>query len=389
MKVLELLKTIALAIGGLLLAVLTTVLLTTEPASAPSDTTPAQLSETGTLPESVEEPKVGTTTETVEETLTEPKPVVKPKSPTPKTPAPVTEVIQVITAPIPEEPPAIAPSTLNEKVRAAVVNIVCVTESGGVFNSISASGVVIEERGVILTNAHVAQYFLLRDYPTKGFVDCYIRTGSPATPAYTAELLFIPPSWIAKNAQKIDDTAPTGNGEHDYALLRITGTLNESTTLPNSFFSLPIATAEPKQGETTLLAGYPAGFLGGITVAKELYQASSLVAVRELYTFGTNTADLFSIGGSVVAQKGSSGGAVANDSGELLGLIVTSTAAEDTASRDLRAIATTYLIRDFEKESGTPLFAYLAGDVALRAQQFALGIAPTLTQTLINALQNP
>ncbi len=213
-----------------------------------------------------------------------------------------------------------------------------------------------------------------------------MRTGSPAVPKYTAELLFLPPSWIQKNAHKIKDENPTGNGEHDYALVRITGPLNANVTMPASFPYLQIEDTEVTQGQSTLIAGYPAGFLGGITIAKELHQASSLTLIRELYTFGTVTPDIFSIGGSVVAQQGSSGGAVSNQDGMLIGLIVTSTDAADTASRDLRALATSYILRDFASESGSTLDAYLSGDTALKANQFQIGTAPTLSQTLFNEL---
>ena len=282
----------------------------------------------------------------------------------------------------PDEPPSV-----TNTVRAAVVNIICVTKASGPFNSISGSGVLIDSRGVILTNAHVGQFFLLKDYPTPDFVSCVVRTGSPAYPRYTAELLYFPPSWMAKNAYKITQESPTGNGEHDWALLRITGTVNPKDSLPSSFPYLAIATYPPAQGASTILAAYPAGFLGGITVAEALYSASAFATIREVYTFGTDTVDLFSIGGTVVAQKGSSGGAVTDEKGTLTGLIVTATDAPDTASRDLRAIATSYIIRDFANEFGSPLPVFLENDIKAEAHSFALGTAPTLTTELRQALE--
>ena len=152
---------------------------------------------------------------------------------------------------------------VNDRVRNALVNIICTTSSSGPFESISGSGVVIDPRGVILTNAHIAQFFLLRDYPRKDFVQCIIRTGSPAAPKYTAAPLFIPPSWIFNNAQKIVQTNPTGNGEHDYALLYITGTVTPAVQLPAEFPFLLSALNSPPVGTDVLEAGYAAGFLGG------------------------------------------------------------------------------------------------------------------------------
>ncbi|MEK7613307.1 MAG: trypsin-like peptidase domain-containing protein [Patescibacteria group bacterium] len=291
-----------------------------------------------------------------------------------------------------QQTPTEAPLGLNEKVRSALVNILCTTASAGTLSPISASGVIIDPRGVVLTNAHVAQYYLLKDYPSPGFVDCVLRTGSPATATYKAELLFLPPSWIAKNAHKIDDETPTGNGEHDYALLRITGAVG-SHSVPAALPYLPLVLDAPLIGTPVLLAGYPAGFLGGITITKELYAASANASVGQVYTFDTNTVDLFSIGGSIVAQQGSSGGAAAQanstspNGAALLGLITTSSDAPDTGSRDLRALSTEYIIRDFEAERGLPLASYLGMSLKEEQERFALSTAPTLSSALITVLE--
>ncbi|MES2014401.1 MAG: serine protease [Patescibacteria group bacterium] len=338
-------------------------------------------------------PTVATTTAKIVPTKTATSTVTKPIAKAPPVPKPTVtptkEPIAPTTTPGTELVSNIPPSSiaLNERVRASIVNIICVTKASGPLNSISASGVMIDPRGVIITNSHVGQYFLLKDYPSPDFVQCVIRTGSPAQPKYTAELLFLPPSWIADNAQKINQSKPTGNGEHDYAFLRITGTVSSSVTLPAAFPFLPIAINPPSEGQTMLAAGYPAGFLGGITVQRELYAASAITHVGDVFTFNTDTLDLFSLGGSIVAQQGASGGAVTNEDGVLMGIVVTATDAPDTASRDLRAIATSYIIRDFQKEAGTPIDTYLQGDIETEAHTFALTTAPTLTQRLVNVIE--
>lgn len=287
--------------------------------------------------------------------------------------------------------PAVSASALNDTARNAVVNVFCTTAGAGPVNPISASGVIIDPRGIVLTNAHVGQYFLIKNYPVPGFIDCTLRTGSPARPAYTASLLFLPPSWIAKNAQKIVDRVPTGNGEHDYAFLQITGTISGEAMPPLT--ALPLVADRPELGDSVLLAAYPAGFLGGITIAQDLYAASANVNIEKAYTFDTDTLDLFSIGGSIVAQQGSSGGAAAQattaspSGAALLGLIVTSSIAEDTASRELRALSTEYIIRDFAAERGIPLRDYLARDPENERARFELTTAPTLTAALVSALE--
>jgi S1-C subfamily serine protease len=317
----------------------------------------------------------------------------KPKEaiplPPPTTPTP-SEAIETAASVISTLQPTTTPQvpTLSEKVRQSLVNIVCITKSGGPLESISGSGVIIDSRGIILTNSHVAQFLLLKDYPTPGFMDCIVRTGSPAYPRYTVEPLFMPPSWMTDNAHKITEEKPLGNGEHDYALLRVTGTVGASVEMPASFPYLPISTDAPQESQSILVAGYPAGFLGGITVATNLYASSAEARVRDVYTFGTNTLDLFSVGGTIVDQQGSSGGPVTDMNGNLLGLIVTATDAADTASRDLRAISTSYIISDFAKEAGVSLQSFLAGDISAEAQSFNFGIAPTLRQELIEALES-
>ncbi|MBU6310886.1 trypsin-like peptidase domain-containing protein [Patescibacteria group bacterium] len=251
-----------------------------------------------------------------------------------------------------------AAQSVNDRVRGALVNVLCSTANG--TKSVTGSGVIIDPRGVILTNAHVAQFYLLRDYPTPNSVSCVIRTGSPAYPRYRAELMYLPPAWIHDNAQKIDDERPTGTGERDYALLRITGGVSASVELPAQFPFLLIARFEPRIGEDVLQAGYAAGFLGGITLLSDLYAASAWTKVRDVYTFNANTIDLVSLGGSIVAQGGSSGGPVTNKDGILMGVIVTNVGTGDTESRNLNAITTAYIIRDFESGRGKSLEAVLS-----------------------------
>lgn len=287
---------------------------------------------------------------------------------------------------------AITQTALNEIARSAVVNILCATAGSGSLNSISGSGVVIHPNGVVLTNAHVAQFFLLEDYPTEDFFECVVRTGSPAKTTYTAELLFLPPSWIAQNAHKIDDEKPTGNGEHDYALLVLTGkTDGAPITSPLSY--LPLVSDQPQKNSSVLLAGYPAGFLGGATIQTNLYKTSAEATIGDVYTFNQSTIDLFSIGGSVVAQSGSSGGAVAqinttsNNGSALLGVIVTSSSAPDTASRDLRALSTNYIIRDFALERGASLESVLNSNLTNEWINFRATTFPTLSAALIKVLE--
>jgi len=273
---------------------------------------------------------------------------------------------------------------LNERTRSALVNIICTTDSGGSFHPITGSGVIIDPKGVILTNAHIAQYFLLEDYQYKNSMDCLIRTGAPAKPAYDAEILYISPSWVKENAHQISSENQKGTGENDFALLRINKTIT-STPLPESFPYLSPESVEETaiQGTPVLIAGYPAGFLGGITIQKELWPVSTTASIMERYTFTVNNIDLLALGGNIAAQPGSSGGAVVSmTTRNLLGIVVTSTSADSTADRELNAVTVFHVNRSIFADIGATLLGLLSEDTEQRAKIFKDTLQPTLTTLL-------
>lgn len=276
--------------------------------------------------------------------------------------------------------PASAPTVeqLNASARASLVNILCTTAAGGSFNPISGSGVFIDSRGIILTNAHVAQYFLLKDYPFANNIQCIVRAGSPAQPLYTAEVLYLPPEWVAANASQLTSQRAQGTGENDYAFLHITGTVSPSVSLPSSFPSIPMTAAAPEVGAPALLVAYPAGLLSGETIQMHLYSSSAVSTVQTLYSFnGTQYVDLIALGGTVVSQTGSSGGALVGlGSKKLLGIIVTETAGTTTADRQLNAVTIGYIDRVLAKSGKGGLVALLSGDLAQLAADFKANIAP-------------
>lgn len=268
--------------------------------------------------------------------------------------------------------------------RAALVNIYCTSKSR--IGSISGSGVVIDPRGVILTNAHVAQYMLLVPH-TETKTQCFIRTGSPSQNKYTAELLFLPAPWIAEHATDIAAKRPMGTGEHDYALLHITGTI-DGTELPSSFPYIPIDTREAIafSGDRLLLAAYPAEFAIQGSRGTTLYPTSVFTRVGELMTFGERSVDLISLGGAVLAQSGSSGGAAVNLWGKLVGIISTTSAGDTTAERELRAITLFYVNRDLQTQTGLSLASFLENDLTTQSSLFMSTEAPALASKLLENL---
>ena len=308
-----------------------------------------------------------------------------PTSPTQETPAPKKSVPPPLPAspPTPSEPvPTAPPATVEPEsspaetnaaldasaaaLRGALVNIICYVPSGSGLHSISGSGVFVDSKGIILTNAHIAQYFLLRD---RG-VSCRIRSGSPATDSYEAALVFISSAWISSNASILTQESPIGTGEHDFALLAVTGSASRNA-LPSSFPSIPLATSPPPAGTPVVIASYGAQFLETSQVQSSLFPTIVFGSVKDVFTFAANTVDVLALGGSAAAQEGSSGGGVAAASGELVGTITTSTVEGPTDTRSLDAITASYIRSAYANETGEALDILLSRPIDTAVNGFA------------------
>jgi len=274
---------------------------------------------------------------------------------------------------------------INTAARSAVVNIYCSTSGG---SPVTATGVIIDARGIILTNAHVAQYMLLDSDPRIN-VDCSIRTGSPAVAAWEAEVMYLPPVWVSEHAKQLTEAQATGTGEHDWALLKITQNVDSSPFASHLPFLLPETRQEViDRGQDILLASYPAGFIGGLSVTQNLSAVSTITTIKNLFTFDDGTIDLISLGGVIIAQSGSSGGAVVNQWNRLIAIIVTTSTGDSTAERDLRAVTLYHVDEDLRKFAGMSLVSLLGSDIQIFANDFKINIAPGLTKQLIDVLDN-
>ena len=129
----------------------------------------------------------------------------------------------------------------------------------------------------------------------------------------------------------------------------------------------------------------PAGFLGGITIEKNLNQSSAITQISKVFTFDTDTTDVISIPGTVVSQKGSSGGAAVNAKSELEGVISTSSDTDTTGTRDLRAIRLAYINRDLITHAGVSIQTLITNADTTSAT-FNQNIAPGLTKILTDAI---
>ena len=297
-----------------------------------------------------------------------PKKVIPPApKPTPK-PAPATPLkatpISAPTSLLPSESASLDASAVT--LRAALVNIICYAPAGSGLRSISGSGVIVDPKGIILTNAHIAQNFLLADRN----VSCTIRAGSPAIDAYKASLIYIPPAWIQANANILTQTNPIGTGEYDFAFLAITKSAT-SAALPSSFSFIPLATAPPSSGTPVVIASYGAQFLESNQIQSFLFPTIVFGSVKDVFTFAATTIDVLTLGGSAAAQEGSSGGGVADGNGKLVGTITTSTTNGPTDTRKLDAITASYIRAEYANETGRALDLLLTEATSTSVANFA------------------
>jgi hypothetical protein len=222
--------------------------------------------------------------------------------------------------------------------------------------------VIIDPRGIIITDAHIGQFFLLENQAREYAYDCVVRTGSPAKSAYHAEPIYVSSAWVAANSAVITEDAPTGTGENDIALLGIDGSVS-GENLPSTFPYVPLVRGISAPGDQIIIGSYAAQFLDAQTISNDLTQTIVYSTIKDVYTFGGNTVDLLSLVGSIAAQEGSSGGGVVDASGELAGLITTSTISGDLTKRDLHALTTDYVERSVLADTGNSFNATITGTV--------------------------
>ena len=283
--------------------------------------------------------------------------------------------------------------SVNQAVRSSVVNILCITGTNDI-SSITGSGVVIDPRGVILTNAHIGQFFLLKDYPIKDNINCTIRMGSPAYPTYKAELIYISSQWIKENKSALKDGEPKGTGEHDFAFLKVVSKTDGSTVESPLPFTPINVSNNFNVGDKVVLVSYPAEFLGGIFILKDLYESSSISDIQKLYTFTENKIDLISVGGTILSQRGASGGGVFDQNRSLVGIISTTSNVESTTTRptstDVRglyAITVSHIDRSLREETNGGLLEFLQNDPSAIEVLFNSSLRDSLAKILTDSMK--
>lgn len=314
-----------------------------------------------------------------------PAPVVvapPPPAPTPEpTPAPEPEPAPTPT-PAPAPQPAVDTSSLGTLKR-ATVNILC-SASGGSVRPITGSGVIFDSRGLIVTSAHIAQYYLLEGRPEVGTVSCTIRTGNPAKSAYYAQLVYLSAEWLKQNPDTLTTAVPKSSGAHDYAVLAITGSVSGS--LPTSFPAVSLATKDVAKGDEVTIAAYAAHSTSFSEVKANLALSTATALIKERYSLDGKTVDVIGIYGGTSGDLGpSSGGPVMNAAGEIVGIISTGVTTGPYAARSMQAVTPAHMRRTFKSETGVSFSSYFARDInelVSGYQQTASELASTLLKSL-------
>jgi len=269
--------------------------------------------------------------------------------------------------------------SIENKIKKSVVNIYCSRILGNRIQKITGSGVVIDSSGVIITNAHVAEYFLLAQSDAN--TSCFIRTDSPAVSSYKAKLVYLPSEWVNSNKNNLSLATLTGTGENDYALLVVTDKIR--ATAPSSPFPfLNPSNSNPTMNQSVFVAGYPAGFSDVKILENALYELTKPTTITNLAGFTRNTVDVINTGPTSVAEHGSSGGAVVDDQGNLVALIVATTIDNQSGNKNIQAITLQYIRNSIKNNSGES-FDSLVSNAIGHANNFEKTMVPILANTLL------
>jgi hypothetical protein len=257
-------------------------------------------------------------------------------------------------------------SSVYSNAKQSVVNIFCVSKSGNIVSISTGSGVILSDNGIVLTNSHVAENFLV---PNK---DCSIRQGEVAVDKYKASLVYINENWLSKNASVLFTKGARGTGENDFALVSINSKIDGSGIDSNishtevNYNEL----SENNLGNKILIAGYPAGTLGALSMMKYLTFVADVINISNVFTLDGTHVDVLETSITKVGQHGSSGGGIFNTNNNLIGLIV-SVSDESTDSK-VNAISTTYINRSIRSETGKSLNEFINTDKNILIANFLL-----------------
>lgn len=264
--------------------------------------------------------------------------IVKPM-PNAPLPAPKPSITPIPTPTPTPQLPELSDNEIYSRFSKSVIQIFC----RGRQELFSASGVIINRQGLVMTNAHVAE--IMRKV---GEENCQARHGNPADPFAKLKVIF-----TADTAKKINDTQVP---QRDIAFLKIFDATAD-------FSVAEVVLTEAQNGENLLTLGYPSEFLAGINTEINSNLVFSILRVGGFTDMDNDntTAEGYVFSGGLALQQGSSGTALFNRQGEVVGLIFATTKAGATADRQGVGLTINYIDRIMRLETGEGLMEYIDG----------------------------
>lgn len=264
------------------------------------------------------------------------KPAPKPSQPVLTSIVPESQ-FNANTLPTPSTP-RLSDQEIYSNFSAAIVQIFCSTRE----ELFSASGVIINGNGLVLTNAHVA-----RNIEKIGEEKCQARHGNPAETFAKIRVVFVP------------DTTPRlpGNDkiyQRDFAFLKIMEPKN-----PFNVVSVSLGIAE--KNTVLLTLGYPSEFLESVNTSSNSNLVFSALNVDGYADVDgdLNNAEGYVFNGGLILQQGSSGTALFSRAGEMVGIIFATTKEKTTAERQGIALMMSYIDRILKLETGQRLADFI------------------------------